>query len=916
MEIAILYNGDDITSAVEFKSARFVSASGGVAGESHLRVRDKGHVFAQGYFKAGRTLELLVDGTRVWDGWVFEISREYAFATDNTTDPAVTPRWWVLDGFDRNILWAKRVFFDTASPENLAIGEYPALASDQEVIRDVLDRLCTMGDDGLDIVSGITSVGPIDPYQEVKVGKAGEIMRHPMDLMVMMNGAVYYIDPARVVRYVDDVTETAPYKLSDEPSGSEVGYRELMIRGDGAQLYNDALQWGIGQGSAAPAFARVEDQDSIDLHGRFQHGETYTGMWQPLSVQRRADTFVNGSPSHRRGHKDEEIRIDCVVYEPGLLPGMGIDFHSGVWDGQYDDIYPIRKMEMTFPTPTSMRYALMISHAYDAAWAFQDPPPDEPHGDDWITNPLPPPTSAQGDLWWILGSDISDFSPDIVGINFGSLAESLDGIAPFFHVYGFAFQSTIGPLTVPWFDTYCDGLLGAIYDFRHVQDWQAYGISPVTVADPNDPLGDPIPLPMSWWSYILRINSASYTGAASGFTVRYLIGPSDWDELWGQLPLAMDNGTLLADISSTKVDTGLLAETNVGEFTFPTEVLQRAVDTGEALWLIFTPSWQSARPDIDSYICLPSAVAPINSGLGNSGSYSVDWELEAIWNGGFQREVIGMMQNQPLWDPVAGLFQTGYPYIPGTLSVLVAGVTMTPGVDFIEVDPAAGTFQILDTTADLSQGMTVTYQRTVGSNPVPPEPGTTSGLPVDVGGTAYRPRGQRQLGWGTKWDGVNCGMTSSAMALDRHTLGAFSDINGYPLDNPPNMRNFSGVTEVRGTTMGEAVTAWANGWGESLIYPGYTTFDFFVRQIQSGRGAMAAGDYGSLPIYLKKQLNFNGPHAIFINEQLSDGSFWGFDPLGRAPIVYPYSTLQTYMQTFTGSGHVVASYTKITARVA
>jgi hypothetical protein len=277
------------------------------------------------------------------------------------------------------------------------------------------------------------------------------------------------------------------------------------------------------------------------------------------------------------------------------------------------------------------------------------------------------------------------------------------------------------------------------------------------------------------------------------------------------------------------------------------------------------------------------------------------------------------------WDglthPVAGFCAPEYGGVVTDTTDYGTGPEVAPdaieavsGVDFIEVDPGLGSFKLLHLCEDLSQQLTLSYvpiYEVAGGTPpaILPDPG------ADASGTSvYRPADQMQLGWGTRYDGVNCGMTASAMALDRHTLGAYSATNGYPLSTPPNMRNFSGVTAVDGTNLQDAIAAWHNGWRQTLTYPGFTSWSYFVARITEGRGAICEGSYATLPTYLKKQASFDGPHSLYINEMLSDGSFWGFDPLYRAPLIYPADVLRTYMEAL-ANGQIEAAYTQITARV-
>jgi hypothetical protein len=208
-----------------------------------------------------------------------------------------------------------------------------------------------------------------------------------------------------------------------------------------------------------------------------------------------------------------------------------------------------------------------------------------------------------------------------------------------------------------------------------------------------------------------------------------------------------------------------------------------------------------------------------------------------------------------------------------------------------------------DTTTEYEEGARGPSPGTEGD----PYPDPVAGL---SGGRVYRPVGQKQMGWGTKYDSSNCNMASSAMALERHSLGYFhpNRTSNGPASTPPNHRYFSRSTSLLGTTMQDAVRAWSNGWKEDLIWPGPVPWDYFVSQINSGRGAIAWGLYSAMhPSYRKG--TFAGTHAIYVNEQFEDGSFWAVDPLYGYAKIYPRSVLYNYMQPSASGNNVIASFT-------
>jgi hypothetical protein len=151
------------------------------------------------------------------------------------------------------------------------------------------------------------------------------------------------------------------------------------------------------------------------------------------------------------------------------------------------------------------------------------------------------------------------------------------------------------------------------------------------------------------------------------------------------------------------------------------------------------------------------------------------------------------------------------------------------------------------------------------------------------------------------------------MALDRHTLGRNSATIGSPLSTPPAHRFYSGSNSTSGSGMDDSKRAWTDGWSQTFTTPGPVTWDYFLLQIRSGRGATVFGRYLYMASRYKRSQSYNGPHAIYINEQLGDGQFWGYDPIVGYPIVYPYEVLKTYMESYNGfNGKVTSQYTKVT----
>lgn len=382
-EVRIEYNGDDITPFVVVSDCSFTSRTDGNVGDAFVRVKDAGRTFAPGYFHAGGRLVLVIDGLSEWSGWVMSASRVYAFSVDKTENPMATPRFWVLNGSDLNLLFQRRYLYRLVDPADPAGFPYlPAGTSDLVVFQTYFDNYVDLTNTPLSLPldQGIQPIGSPGNEAEFIIASVGEPLASLFQDVCEITGGVFYISPEGILTYCDDSVLTAPFVLSDRPTGAQVGYREMEIRSTADAMANDALVWGAGLGSAKPVFQRYVNQAAVGVHGLFQWGDLYAGAWKDATVLRRAQTYVEGSPLHRRGHKDDQYEITCTVFVPGFQAGMVVNFNSETYG--YQDNVPIRQARITFPVSSipsqfaniaSPRWDLTMSHVVDTAFAKHDP---------------------------------------------------------------------------------------------------------------------------------------------------------------------------------------------------------------------------------------------------------------------------------------------------------------------------------------------------------------------------------------------------------------------------------------------------------------------------------------------------------------------------------------------------------------
>lgn len=370
--IQILYDGEDITDNVTIAETQFTSRANGAdnPGDCTVIFRDVAQAFR---FTPGKTLELFIDGSREWDGYLVQQSFYYWFESHSaecSPCPHITPRKIILTGVDRNVLLNARVSYNKTDLTDVRIPTWPAGTMDRDLILDCLADY-TDGLDGIDISTRVEEVAAYDPYAEFQVPVIGFTIGDLLTNITNEVGTVYYIDPDRYLVYTDVNEPSAPFAISDQPSGSEVGCREFKLLRDGSNMVNDAFIWGAGYGSDEIIYARSTDSASIAAHGRWQKGEFRSMLWRQQSAERMAESIVYGSPSNRRGAKDEQPTVTCVIYEPGIRAGQKVAVTSAVFS--YSDVLPVREVRMTFPTSTDVRYDLRLAHHIDKPWTTVDP---------------------------------------------------------------------------------------------------------------------------------------------------------------------------------------------------------------------------------------------------------------------------------------------------------------------------------------------------------------------------------------------------------------------------------------------------------------------------------------------------------------------------------------------------------------
>jgi hypothetical protein len=374
--IVIRANGVDITARCDLNRTTFTMNAGPIPGTAKVWVRDLDHTSS---FSAGKELTCDIDGLRVWGGFVMGIGRHFAFDVDDTSDPASTPRYLILEGADYNLLFSKRFVLNKADPIS-PMTPFAEATHDDTIIADLVSNFLDLTGDGI-TTSGVLNVGtPLEDGPGVPFeppNSWGDAMRR----IALMPGAIYYISPEKVLNYADVDIPDAPFGLSDDPNHSTTfGYSDFSLLRDGTQLANDAFVWGAAIGVDHMTFARKTDAASVTEHGLWQWADYRQDLYRPASVQKRADSYVDGSTQNNRGHKNDAISVRLKTFKPGLQAGMKVHVYST--GHGWDDVIPIRSMTINFVNPTTAHYELYLAHFLDEAWntaEFKNDEPDDQH---------------------------------------------------------------------------------------------------------------------------------------------------------------------------------------------------------------------------------------------------------------------------------------------------------------------------------------------------------------------------------------------------------------------------------------------------------------------------------------------------------------------------------------------------------
>lgn len=361
--IEINVGGNDITGYVVWALTQFEAQMAAIPGTFTITCRD---INQELDFTTGDEVELIIDGQKLYGGYVLQVSKNYFFPADDTQtiDPSEVPsRQWVLNGSDYNILLDKRVLRDPTGYTS-QIQRTPGPITDGEVIE-------TYFPDYFDLPAGLTFDIQTPAKKTFTNGyrfkEQGTKMREVLDDLAQY-GSVYYIDANLVLHFIPVQNTMAPWGLSDAPDWTTtIGFRDGEMTEDATAVVNDALVWGGSQwaGDGDIVFARRDNATSIANHGRWQLAEVHVGEENyriQAEVTARAQVIVDGDESGvfaegSKGLVNPEIQFkgtwfgNDVIGGTHLVPGEVVPITLEVFSATPINL-PLRQAIITFPTTT------------------------------------------------------------------------------------------------------------------------------------------------------------------------------------------------------------------------------------------------------------------------------------------------------------------------------------------------------------------------------------------------------------------------------------------------------------------------------------------------------------------------------------------------------------------------------------
>lgn len=326
-EVEIIYDPSgsnlDITSNVMFEDATFEAQMNAVPGTGSFRVKDPARTYS---FVTGREIQLWVDGTQVWGGYIRRVNRTFPFMADDTSSPSTYEnRVWHIEAVDYNILLDSMIIRNTASytthvPNSTGYDKgtmdgwalWKMLYSYTDFPQKSAFGITSNRNDAT-FIDDVTTVLPSTSSLRFKYNQQGTPIRVQFEERAKMAGAVFYISGDKKIHYHAYEAVEKRWGFSDNPNynaittdpasyqGADWGFHGVTGEEDGSLITNDVLIYGgspIGSNGSV-IYCRLEDATSQADHGRWQLSETHfnePGFGVQSGVDGRADVILRGPP--------------------------------------------------------------------------------------------------------------------------------------------------------------------------------------------------------------------------------------------------------------------------------------------------------------------------------------------------------------------------------------------------------------------------------------------------------------------------------------------------------------------------------------------------------------------------------------------------------------------------------------------
>jgi hypothetical protein len=378
-DISIVFAGADITQYVVFAETSFDLVAGAQPGTCSISLRgavdQNGHAGSVESVFAGHeggVISLTIDGIPMWTGFGTVITRGYWF-------PNVAEPKYVLQGVDLNILFDRLIIYNHDDPTKWPTGGgayitattklKPGGVPRGENSRDFLVN--SLKDTDINTVGLKTNligdIGIVFPDDNGSTLSAGATLRALFEeassevVSTEQGSVIWYIDPEYHLVFVGIDDFSAPWAVSDNPSGG-VACKNLSVVTDASHLKNDVL---IFAGSLDPQAESKQKYlhykhnslaASVTQYGRFQYSETLPG-WTQLSVNARSTKilFQEGTPG---------MRATFTVYRAGLIPGQIMTLNTIAFSGKL----PVRQVSIGFDSPNLANYQVTCSFDTNDPW--------------------------------------------------------------------------------------------------------------------------------------------------------------------------------------------------------------------------------------------------------------------------------------------------------------------------------------------------------------------------------------------------------------------------------------------------------------------------------------------------------------------------------------------------------------------